>query len=55
MEEGALEGVAAVHGIHVWPPLPAGIIGTRVSTQPCMTEHVLLTPQGLTGLLGNLF
>jgi hypothetical protein len=22
--------VAGIHGIHVWPPLPAGVIATRV-------------------------
>lgn len=31
VEEGALDGVSVVHGIHVWPSLPAGVIGTRVS------------------------
>lgn len=31
VEEGALEGVAGIHGIHAWPSLPAGVIGTRVS------------------------
>ena len=30
VEEGALKGVTAVHGLHVWPPLPAGTLGTRV-------------------------
>ena len=31
VEEGALEGVLGVHGIHVWPALPAGLITSRVS------------------------
>ena len=31
MEEGTLEGVLGVHGIHVWPALPAGLITSRVS------------------------
>lgn len=30
VEEGALEGVSGIHGIHVWPNLPAGVIGSRV-------------------------
>ena len=39
VEEGALEGVAAVHGLHVWPSLPAGIYGTRVRVAIAM--HLL--------------
>ena len=31
VEAGALEGVLGVHGIHVWPGIPAGIITSRVT------------------------
>lgn len=30
-EEGALDGVEAVHGIHVMPMMPTGIITTKAS------------------------
>jgi len=30
VEEGAVEGVLGIHGIHVWPGLPAGTIASRV-------------------------
>ncbi len=30
VEAGALHGVLGVHGIHVWPGIPAGIITSRV-------------------------
>ena len=30
MEEGALQGVLGIHGIHVWPGLPAGTVASRV-------------------------
>lgn len=29
--EGALEGVAGVAGLHVWPGLASGVISSRVS------------------------
>ena len=31
VDEGIMEGVLGVHGIHVWPHLPSGTISTRVS------------------------
>lgn len=38
VEEGALKGVSGIHGIHVWPPLPAGIIASRVSSFTALTS-----------------
>ena len=32
VKEGALEGVDAAFGLHVWPTLPTGLIGTRPGT-----------------------
>ena len=39
VEEGALEGVLGVHGIHVWPGIPAGIITSRVISPASHTYH----------------
>ena len=32
VEEGVMEGVLGIHGIHVWPHLDSGVISTRVSS-----------------------
>ena len=32
VDEGAMEGVSAVFGIHVWPSAPSGTIQTRVKS-----------------------
>jgi metal-dependent amidase/aminoacylase/carboxypeptidase family protein len=37
VEEGALEGVQGVHGIHVWPEIPAGLIGSKA--RPTFLPH----------------
>lgn len=29
-ESGVLEGVKALHGLHVWPDLPSGVIASKV-------------------------
>jgi IAA-amino acid hydrolase len=29
VKEGALDGVSAAFGLHVWPALPTGVVGTR--------------------------
>ena len=34
VEEGALDGVTAVHGLHVAPSLHSGVFGTRVCAVP---------------------
>ena len=31
VESGALDGVTAVHGLHVWPGLQSGVFASRVS------------------------
>ena len=30
VESGALQGVTAVHGLHVWPSLASGVFASRV-------------------------
>ena len=30
VESGALEGVAAIHGLHVWPTLKSGVFTSKV-------------------------
>jgi IAA-amino acid hydrolase len=32
VKEGALDGVQAAFGMHVWPTLPSGVVGTRQGT-----------------------
>ena len=34
IDEGALQGVSAVFGLHVWPTAPSGHIQTRVCPSP---------------------
>ena len=46
VESGALNGVTAVHGLHVWPGLRSGVFASRVSLsyccqQPCRCTLVL--------------
>ena len=38
VEEGALEGVLAVHGIHVWPNSPSGTILSKVMSRLCCSN-----------------
>ena len=32
-ESGALKGVKALHGLHVWPDLQSGVIASKAGTQ----------------------
>ncbi|KAG2482906.1 hypothetical protein HYH03_018188 [Edaphochlamys debaryana] len=47
--EGALEGVEAIHGVHVMPSMPAGTIGTRPSTIMAASDRFAVTVRGLGG------
>lgn len=40
VEEGALEGVLGVHGIHVMPIYPSGIITSIVSTEHSLRKKL---------------
>ena len=31
-DSGILKGVKALHGLHVWPDLPSGVIASKAST-----------------------
>ncbi len=48
IEEGALEGVDAVFGLHLWQPLPSGVVGLRPG--PIMAQadefEVVVTGRG---------
>ena len=48
VDEGALAGVAAVHGIHVFPSLPAGTYGTKVR-QPYLSDCSIAACKSLKG------
>lgn len=39
MEAGALEGVDAVFGLHVWPELPMGTFGTKAGPLMASSDH----------------
>lgn len=46
IEGGALEGVDAVFGLHVWPNLPIGKIGTRPGSLMAASDHFSITIKG---------
>ena len=43
VDEGVMEGVLGIHGVHVWPNLPSGTISTRVGP---VSFHSLLRESG---------
>ncbi|GAX76830.1 hypothetical protein CEUSTIGMA_g4276.t1 [Chlamydomonas eustigma] len=49
IEEGALKGVQAVAGIHVWPSLPSGTVSTRVGTIMAASDRFSFVVQGRGG------
>jgi amidohydrolase len=46
--EGALDGVDAVFGLHLWQPLPTGIVGLRAGAMMAQSDtiHVTVTGKG---------
>ena len=34
VDAGVLEGVTAVHGMHVWPSLQSGVFASKVGSMP---------------------
>ena len=45
VSEGALEGVSAVHGIHVWPGLPSGTVASKVQLSgPEISRTLAISP-----------
>lgn len=43
---GAMEGVDAVFGMHVWPELPLGTVGTKSGPMMAASDHFTVTIQG---------
>lgn len=46
IREGALEGVDAVFGMHVWPDLPLGKVGLKVGPLMAASDHFTVTIKG---------
>jgi amidohydrolase len=46
-EEGALEGVGEIHGLHGWPTYPVGHVATRVGPLLASVDDVELTVRGV--------
>ena len=46
IREGALEGVDAVFGMHVWPDLPLGKIGVKAGPLMAASDHFTVTIKG---------
>eukprot|EP00208_Stichococcus_sp_RCC1054_P005697 CAMPEP_0206140044 /NCGR_PEP_ID=MMETSP1473-20131121/8128_2 /ASSEMBLY_ACC=CAM_ASM_001109 /TAXON_ID=1461547 /ORGANISM="Stichococcus sp, Strain RCC1054" /LENGTH=226 /DNA_ID=CAMNT_0053534029 /DNA_START=267 /DNA_END=943 /DNA_ORIENTATION=- len=49
IDEGALEGVSAISGIHVWPDTPSGTITTKVGTIMAASDRFNITVSGAGG------
>ncbi len=47
--EGALDGVDAVFGLHLWQPLPTGIVGVRPGAMMAQSDTIKLTITGKGG------
>jgi len=52
IDEGALEGVSAISGIHVWPDTPSGTITTKVGTIMAASDRFNITVSGAGGHAG---
>ncbi len=46
IEEGALDGVDAVFGMHVWPDLPLGKVGVKAGPLMAASDHFTVTIKG---------
>ena len=49
IEEGALEGVDAIFGLHLWQPLPSGIVGLRAGASMAQADEFEVVIQGRGG------
>ena len=47
IDAGALEGVSALFGLHLWPDLPSGCIESRPGPLMAASDHVTLTLRGI--------
>jgi amidohydrolase len=49
IEEGALEGVDAIFGLHFWQPLPTGLIGVVKGPMMAQSDNFRITVKGKGG------
>ncbi|GMH42180.1 hypothetical protein BSKO_10099 [Bryopsis sp. KO-2023] len=49
VQQGAVEGVSAMFGFHVWPELPSGVVGSRQGTITAGTNAFILKVTGRGG------
>jgi len=49
IDEGALDGVDRVFGLHLWQPLPTGVVGLRVGAMMAQADNFEVTVQGRGG------
>ena len=49
IEEGALDGVDSIFGLHLWQPLPTGIVGVRAGAMMAQADEFEVVIQGMGG------
>lgn len=49
IEAGALEGVAAIFGLHLWQPLPTGTLGIVKGPMMAQSDNIWITVKGRGG------
>jgi amidohydrolase len=49
IEDGALDGVSRVFGLHLWQPLPSGVVGTRPGPMMAQSDEFEVVVRGKGG------
>jgi amidohydrolase len=49
VEEGALDGVDSIFGLHLWQPLPSGVVGLRAGAMMAQADEFEVVVQGRGG------
>jgi amidohydrolase len=49
IEEGALDGVDSVFGLHLWQPMPTGVVGLRAGAMMAQADNFEVIVQGRGG------
>jgi amidohydrolase len=49
IEEGALDGVDAIFGLHLWQPLPTGVVGLKAGASMAQADEFEITVHGRGG------
>ena len=49
VEDGAMDGVTGILGVHVWPNIPAGQVGIRYGVLTAAADHLEITIVGESG------